>query len=101
MPDTWLNVDPDRVPAQDVSADDLSGIVEDEERKLALQHDERLRLRGITVPMRGDVRPLDHHVEESMGIIVHARVEVVIRPQARRLAGALNQRHYQCRVEKL
>jgi len=101
MPDARLNVNPDGVAPQNVGAGDLPGIIKDEERELAFEDDEGFRLRGIAMPVRGDVRSAKHHVQEAMGIIVRACVEVVISAQARRPARALNQRRYQCQVEKL
>ena len=36
VPDAGLNIDPDRIAPQDVGTDDLPGVVEREERQLAL-----------------------------------------------------------------
>ena len=101
VPDAGLNVDAKRIAAQGVGAGDLPCVIEGEKCQLALQHQERLRLRRVAVPMRGDVRTLDHHIEESMGVVLHAGVEIVVGPQARRLARALNQREEEGRVDYL
>jgi hypothetical protein len=42
------------------------------------------------VAVRGDVGAFDHHVEEAVGIVFHAGVEVVIGSEARGLAGAFD-----------
>ena len=91
VPDAGLSIDPDRIAVQDVRAGDLPGVVEREEGQFALKHDERFGLRGIAVPMRRDIRAPDHHVEEAMGVVVHAGMEVVVGAKARRLARAVNE----------
>jgi hypothetical protein len=68
VPDARLNIDAKRISAQDVGAGDLARVVEREERQFALKHQKGFRLRRIAVPMGRDVRTLDHHIEESMGV---------------------------------
>jgi hypothetical protein len=99
VPDAGLNINPDRIASQRYSADDLPGVVESEERQFTLQHDKRLGLRRIAVPMRRDVRALDHHIQESVGVIFHAGMEIVIDPQARGLARAFDKRVEESRVD--
>jgi hypothetical protein len=90
MPLTILPGSPDVLGASAHAFRHASSIFESK-RDGTFQHDERFGLRGIAVPMRRDVRAPDHHVQEPMGVVVHARVEIVISAQSRRLAGALNE----------
>jgi hypothetical protein len=92
VPDAGLNINPDRIASQRYSADDLPGVVESEERQFTLQHDKRLGLRRIAVPMRRDLRTLDHHVQEPMGVIFHAGMEIMFHAEARGLACAFDER---------
>lgn len=101
VPNAGLNIDAKRIASQDVDVGYLPGVVEREERQFAVQHDESFGLRGIAVPMRSDVSSPDHHVQKPMRIVFHARVEVVIRPQSRRLARALDEGGDERRVEYL
>jgi hypothetical protein len=80
---------------------DLPGVVEREKRQFALQHQERLRLRRIAVPVGCDVRAPDHHVQESMRVVLNAGMEIVVGPKARRLARALDEGAEKGRVHYL
>ena len=91
VPDAGLNIDANCIAAQDEGAVDLSGVVECEKCQLALEHQERLGLWRIAVPMGSDVGALYHHIEESTGVLFDAGVEIVICPQAGRLARTLNE----------
>ena len=101
VPYAGLYIDPDQVLSDNMCRDYPAAIVKGEECHFAEENKERLRFRWIKMAVRGDVRALDHHIQKAMRIIFHGGVKIVIDSKAGRLAGALNQRLEQSRVQEL
>jgi hypothetical protein len=99
VPNAGLHVDTYRIAPENVRGSDPSSVIEREEGKLAVKNQEGFGLGRIAVPMRRDVRTTHHHIQEPMRVVLHSRVEVVVRPQSRTLTRALNKRPNQFQVQ--
>ena len=87
--------------AERLNGVDCAVLVKSEDRRAALQHEKGFGLGRIAVTMRGDIGPFQHHVQETVRVVLGAGVEVVIGAPPRRLARPLQQRGDQSRIQKL
>ena len=64
----------------------LKYVIEDKDRHLPVQNQERFGLGRLQMAMRSNIGAPHHHIQEAMRIVLHGRMEVVIDAKSRRAA---------------